>query len=139
MRQVNDSQYNLAFKAWLEEMSLDNRQIFPLTADMCAKNHFYFLNEKMIVRKLVSQEVKEPIAIMIYKELLPKVIHVYSIEVRDDYKYKGDGRRMIWGLCEKNNVVELSSLPESKIFYEKCGFKETGENRFVWERGKGWL
>ena len=133
-----NSQYNLAFKQWLENMDLDKNQLFPLTSNMCAKNHFYYLSEKMTVSKLVSQGVKEPVAIMIYKEIRPGTIHVYSIEVRSDFRYKGVGRRMIQGLCEKNDTVELSSLPESKIFYEKCGFRPVEENKFVWERGKGW-
>jgi ribosomal protein S18 acetylase RimI-like enzyme len=73
-----------------------------------------------MVAKLVSQEVEGPIGIVIYEETEPKHIHIYSVEIREDFRYKGDGRKMINYFREKNDYVELSSLPESKVFYEKC-------------------
>ena len=139
MRNWEISHYNLYFKQWLENMDLEHRQLFPLTYSMCCKNHFYFLSNEIMVAKLVSQEVEGPIGIVIYEETEPKHIHIHSLEIREDFRYKGDGRKMINYFREKNDYIELSSLPESKVFYEKCGLKQQEEGRFIWKRGEGWL
>ena len=117
MRWLDDKPYS---KDLLEDLDI---QSFPLTHSMCNKNDY----TDCIIRKLRSQEVSYPLATVIFKEEPDKKIHIYSLEVHEKYRLTNIGRRMLTKFMENANIVELSCLPETKIFYEKRGFQELEE------------
>ena len=59
-----------------------------------------------------------------------------SFEVNKKFRNTNIGRRLINGYCSRYDMVELSTLPETKIFYEKCLLHEEGDGHMVWRRGK---
>lgn len=124
---------------WLEDIVYTNeftesldKYCFPFTYQMCSKNKFD--TGSVIVRKLVSQEIDHPLAIVIYEERPDNAVYIYSIEVHN--KCQGNGRKLIENFKEKYDKITLRSLPEAKLFYIKQGFEECEKNRMVWVRHK---
>lgn len=128
MRWFDDTPYNETF---LSELDKDS---FSLTYDMCSKNHF---TDNITVRKFINQEIDHPIAIILYEVIAPKKIHIYSFEVHKNYRLKDYGRHLMAKFKEVYDEIELSSLPETKLFYEKLDFVEREENEMIWRRPNG--
>lgn len=110
---------------------------FPLTYKMCSKNKFD--TGSIFVRKLIDQEIDHPIWIAIYEERKPQQFHIYSLEVYKSYQLQNYGRKALTKFKENANLITLCSLPETKVFYEKLGFKEADDSglRFIWRKNFG--
>lgn len=115
-------------KECLVELSQDD---FPLT-HKCAK-HFQN-DDPVVIRILHDQEINHPLAIMMFEEKTSENIHIYSLEVHPNCRYNFYGRRMIDRLKENHTYIDLTTLPESKIFYEKRGFNEEEDGHMVWRK-----
>ena len=109
---------------------------FSLTYDMCEKNDYGGFDNTVFMDILRSQEIKEPLAIVIYTHTGSKQIKIYSFEVNKKYRKTSIGRKLINGYCSRYDLVELSTFPETKIFYEKCLLHEEGDGHMVWRRGE---
>jgi ribosomal protein S18 acetylase RimI-like enzyme len=71
---------------------------------------------------------------MIFEERTSENIHVYSLEVHPNNRCESVGRKMIDRLKEDHNYIDLTTLPESKIFYEKRRFVEEEDGHMVWRK-----
>lgn len=116
--------------------TIDNEQ-FPLTYKMCSKNKFD--TGSVIIRKFIDQEIDHPIWIMIYEERKPNEYHIYSFEVYKSYQLQDYGRKALTKFKENAKLITLCSLPETKVFYEKLGFKEADDSglRLIWRKNFG--
>jgi GNAT superfamily N-acetyltransferase len=129
---------------WLDDkiytndmLEMIDKEKFPLTYKMSSKNKFD--TGSIIVRKLIDQEIDHPIWIAIYEERKPQQFHIYSLEVYKSYQLQDYGRRALTKFKENANLITLCSLPETKVFYEKLGFKEADESglRLIWRKNFG--
>lgn len=129
---------------WLDDKIYTNdmletidKEKFPLTYRMCSKNKFD--TGSIFVRKLIDQEIDHPIWIAIYEERKPQQFHIYSLEVYKSYQLQNYGRKALTKFKENANLITLCSLPETKVFYEKLGFKESDDSglRFIWRKNFG--
>ena len=114
-----------------ECLGLIDPDSFPLSFK-CAKQ--FIDTEGIVIRFLISQEVTHPLAIMIFEERTSENIHVYSLEVHPNNRCESVGRKMIDRLKEDHNYIDLTTLPESKIFYEKRRFVEEEDGHMVWRK-----
>jgi ribosomal protein S18 acetylase RimI-like enzyme len=128
MRWFEDTPYNEAFLSELDKES------FPLTFDMCNKNDYTQGNK--VVRQFINQEIPYPLAIIIWEEVAPKEIRIYSLEVHSKYRFQDYGRHILTKFKEVYKLISLCSLPDAKIFYEKMGFVEQEENQMIWRKPK---
>ena len=107
---------------------------FSLTYDMCKKNGYFLIFSWMIFTRLYYNENNKIIGIAIFDTRTPKHFHIYSFEIKKNYQLKGHGTKFIKTFIDNCKEVTLSSLPESKIFYQKIGFDEREENQMVYRR-----
>lgn len=126
MRFYEDEPYSNKF---LGNLDKDN---FPLTFDMCSKNDYTQGNK--VVRYFINQEISYPLAIIIWEEVAPKEIRIYSLEVHKKFRLQDFGRHMISKFKEVYKSISLCSMPDAKIFYEKMGFVEQEENQMIWRK-----
>ena len=68
---------------------------FSLTYDMCEKNDYGSFDNTVFMDILRSQEIKEPLAIVIYTHTGSKHIKIYSFEVNKKYRKTSIGRKLI--------------------------------------------
>jgi GNAT superfamily N-acetyltransferase len=129
MRFYEDEPYRAKF---LEEL---DKESYPLTFDMCNKNDYTQGNK--VVRQFINQEIPYPLAIIIWEEVAPKEIRIYSLEVHSKYRFQDYGRHILTKFKEVYRLISLSSLPDAKIFYEKMGFVEQEENQMIWRKPNG--
>jgi GNAT superfamily N-acetyltransferase len=129
MRFYEDEPYRSKF---LEEL---DKESFPLTFDMCNKNDYTQGNK--VVRQFINQEISYPLAIVIWEEVSPKEIRIYSLEVHKKFRLQDYGRHILTKFKEFYKLISLSSLPDAKIFYEKMGFVEQKENQMIWRKPNG--
>lgn len=103
--------------------------MFPLTNEMCEKNDYSNMNNKVYMDKLYINNSLYGICIYSFhnKELI-----IYSFEISANSRYLGIGKIFLNYYLNKYNIVRLSCLPDVKIFYEKCGFIETEDCRMVY-------
>ena len=87
MRFYEDEPYS---NKLLGNLDKDN---FPLTFDMCSKNDYTQGNK--VVRYFINQEIPYPLAIIIWEEVAPKEIRIYSLEVHKKFRLQDFGRHMI--------------------------------------------
>lgn len=126
MRFYEDEPYRAKF---LEEL---DKESYPLTFDMCNKNDYTQGNK--VVRQFINQEISYPLAIVIWEEVAPKEIRIYSLEVHSKYRFQDYGRHILTKFKEVYKLISLCSLPDAKIFYEKMGFVEQEENQMIWRK-----
>lgn len=128
MRWLDDKIYTNEFLETLD------KEKFPLTYKMCSKNKFD--TGSIFVRKLIDQEIDHPIWIAIYEERKPQQFHIYSLEVYKSYQLQNYGRKALTKFKENAILITLCSLPETKVFYEKLGFKESDDSglRLIWRK-----
>lgn len=126
MRFYEDEPYSNKFLGNL------NKESFPLTFDMCNKNDYTQGNK--VVRQFINQEIPYPLAIIIWEEVAPKEIRIYSLEVHSKYRFQDYGRHILTKFKEVYKLISLCSLPDAKIFYEKMGFVEQEENQMIWRK-----
>jgi len=126
MRWFEDKEYS---KDFLEEL---DKESFPLTFDMCSKNDYTQGNK--VVRQFINQEISYPLAIVIWEEVAPKEIRIYSLEVHSKYRFQDYGRHILTKFKEVYKSISLCSMPDAKIFYEKMGFVEQEENQMIWRK-----
>lgn len=131
MRWLEEKQYT---KEFFEQLDKEN---YPLTADMCSKNRYELSSWMIVVREFKDQEIPYTTAIVIYREIDNKKIHIFSLEVHKNLRLNNNGRRLLNKFKEDYDEITLSTLPESKLFYEKLGFVEQEENQMIWRRPNG--
>ena len=125
MRFYEDEPYSNKFLGNLDKES------FPLTYDMCTKNNY---TNNVNVRQFINQEIPYPLAIVIWEEVAPKEIRIYSLEVHGKYRFQDYGCHILTKFKEAYKLISLCSLPDAKIFYEKMGFDELEENQMIWRK-----
>lgn len=131
MRWYTEQQYPNDFYEHLD------KENYPLTADMCSKNRYELLSWMIIVRIFHDQEIPYPTAIVIYREIDLKKIHIFSLEVHKNLRLNNNGRKLLDKFKEDYDEITLSTLPESKLFYVKLGFIEQEENQMIWRKPNG--
>lgn len=131
MRWYDEQQYPIDF---LDKLDKEN---YPLTVDMCSKNRYELSSWMIIVRTFHDQEIPYPTAIVIYREIDPKKIHIFSLEVHKKLRLNNNGRKLLDKFKEQYDEITLSALPESKLFYVKLGFVEQGDNQMIWRKQNG--
>jgi len=131
MRWYEEKQYT---KEFFEQLDKEN---YPLTTDMCSKNHYELSSWMIVVREFKDQEIPYTTAIVIYREIDNKKIHIFSLEVHKKLRLNNNGRRLLNKFKEDYDEITLSTLPESRLFYEKLGFVEQEENQMIWRRPNG--
>lgn len=108
------------------------RERFPLTYAMCDKNEY----ENMCPHVLMVLQLR-------YGKLMSVVLghrfwdgydgfKVFSFEVTADCRLLDYGTKAMDYLKSEYQKIQLHSLAESQIFYEKMGFYSTGESEFTW-------
>lgn len=137
MRWHEDKWFGSMSRDELHKFVADNKEHFPLIYDMCEKNaYFEKFSACMFIRIYKNQELDHPTGIVIYDTLEKEKYHIYALEVYDQERLKGNGRYLLKSFLEKADIISLSCLPETKVFYEKLGFKEREELEMVWKRGQ---
>lgn len=131
MRWYDEQQYPIDF---LNKLDKEN---YPLTYDMCKKNRYELSSWLIIVRSFMNQELDYPYAIVIYREETPKRVHIFSLEVHLKLRLNNNGRKLLDKFKEQYDEITLNTLNESKIFYEKMGFIEQGDNQMIWRKQNG--
>lgn len=125
-------QYNIVEKAYYKKLAdLFDPAIFLLFHKI---SHNYIDIEPITYMALYVPEQEKPVAVMLYEEHTINNGHVYLLEVHPDYRLKDFGSVMINRLKEKYNYIDLTTLKDSKIFYEKLGFVEEEDNHMVWRK-----
>ena len=117
-------------KSFTDKLSLEK---FPLTRAMCEKNDYEHLSGTDV---LVMLQVRygKLMSVAIYQETDERSVKVFSFEVTADCRLMDYGTNALNELKSSYSSISLSSLSESKIFYEKQGFESTGENAYTWRR-----
>lgn len=105
---------------------------FPLTYAMCDKNDY----TRMYPDVLMSLQVRygKLMSLAIYKDLGESAIKLYSFEVTTECHLMNYGTAAMAELMRNYGNISLSSLPESRIFYEKLGFTQSGGLTYNWQR-----
>ena len=105
---------------------------FSLTYDMCGKNDYGSFAFPVYMDMLYDDDgYVVGICIYRHKEDIGG-IYVFSFEIRAGMRYCGIGS-MFMGIYKGMGRVELSTLPESRVFYEKNGFESIGDSRMVYK------
>lgn len=103
---------------------------FPLTHAMCSKNRYEEFKNPVLMQ--LQTRYGKLISVILYRVEQPDEIRVFSVEVSSDSRLNGHGTRAIAELQKENGRMYLSSLNESRVFYEKCGFLPVGDSCFRW-------
>jgi hypothetical protein len=105
---------------------------FSLTYDMCGKNDYGSFTFPVYMDMLYDDD-GYVLGICIYRHMVDDVgIYVFSFEIRKGMRYCGIGS-MFMGIYKGMGRVGLSTLPESRIFYEKNGFESIGDSRMLYK------
>lgn len=104
---------------------------FPLTHKVCTDT---FDGESVTFRMAKEQELDHPVAVVVFEEKTLDSVHIYSLEVHPKCQLLKNGRDLVNLFKTKYKYVDLTTLPESKIFYEKLGFTEEEDNHMVWRK-----
>ena len=121
----------------IDRLSDDDR--FPLTREMCRKNEYEKWHRPPMMQVTYEQENPENVlSIVIYvsPDGDESRVRIYSLEVESSHRSQFWGRRAIDRFKSDDKVEEISLcyLPDAKVFYDKMGFEESGENEMRWKR-----
>lgn len=114
-----------------------DKEDFPLLHEMCRKND-YGTSENV---KVMSDSYRDsgPLAVAIYRdkwdeETATTKRRVLVLEVNKNKQLIGLGNKMLDELKWDCEEIRLGYVIESKEFYRKNGFVESGENEMRWRR-----
>lgn len=116
--------------------SLDEED-FPLLHDMCRKNEYGTSESVKIMSELYADS--EPLAVAVYRDKWDEDTattkrRVLVLEVNNSKHLLGLGKKMLDELKWDCEEIRLGYVHESKEFYRKNGFVESGENEMRWRR-----
>jgi hypothetical protein len=108
---------------------------FPLTHAMCDKNAYETFAE-LGSQVLMQFQVRygKLMSVVLFKMEDKESIKVYSFEVTSDCHLMDYGTYAMNELKREFSKISLNSLVESKVFYEKQGFEQTGETQYTWRK-----
>ena len=126
-----DETYNLPLIKGLTE------EDFPLLHDMCRKNDYGTSENVKVMSELYTGS--EPLAVAVYRdkwdeETATTKRRVLVLEVNKNKHLIGLGKKMLDELKWDCEEIRLGYVPESREFYRKNGFEESGENEMRWRR-----
>jgi len=120
-----------------ELISSFSEEDFPLLHDMCRSNE-YGVNENV---KILSELYtgSDMLAVAIYRdkweeETATTKRRILVLEVNKNKHLLGLGKKMLDELKWDCEEIRLGYVPESKEFYRKNGFEESGECELRWRR-----
>jgi len=106
-----------------------NKELFPLTHAMCDKNQYESMGN--LVLMVLQVRYGKLMSVVIGKQI-EEGFHVFSFEVTADCRLMDYGTKAMDYLKRQYRKIELHSLSESQVFYEKMGFRPTGESEYTW-------
>lgn len=119
-------------KAFIDTL---DREKFPMTVTMCEKNKYDSIGKTVMLHLQLRYGKIMSVAIL-HPDEIDDNIHIYSFEVTSDCRRLGYGTSAINELKRTYSCIDLSSLNESRVFYEKMGFMSVCSSTFIWNSNR---